>query len=283
MSTFASASVKEKVRKQYTLAVTGPNGRLRRETKAFRLTQIGYNPIELSRVPEDAILHTYPCGNPVAYSSMTPGDVIVDIGSGVGLDCLIAAERLGAQDRVIGFDLTPAMVERASENAKVAGKHNIEFRVGEAEALPLEDETADCVISNGAMCLAPDKERAFREAFRILRPGGRLSVSDLLYALPRPLQQLSLYLSGISAETSEERYVATVSLAGFVEVRVEARQTYSIEQAATLWGIHKALGRLAQWGCHPLLRPFANQILKRVTSIQLTARKPQGRRLLAPL
>lgn len=269
-----SASVKEKVRKQYTLAVSGSNGRLRLEKKMFRLLELGYEPQELSPLPEDAILHTYPCGNPVAYSTIVAGEVVVDIGSGVGLDCLIAAARLGSDGRVIGLDMTPAMVERAQANARAAGRHNVEFRIGDAEALPLGDESADWVISNGAICLAPDKEKAFREAFRVLRPGGRLSISDLLYALPRPLQRLSLYLSGISAETSEEQYLATVSTAGFVDARIEARQTYNVQQAAALWGIRKTLGRLARWSCHPVLRPLANQILSGVTSIQVTAKKP---------
>jgi arsenite methyltransferase len=163
------------------------------------------------------------CGNPVALASLKEGEVVLDLGSGAGLDMFVASEKVGPSGRVVGVDMTPDMIEKAKGNAKKLNITNIEFRLGDIEDLPVEDESVDVVISNCVINLAPDKAKVFREAYRVLRPGGRMMVSDIV--LSKPLSQelrdeVINYTGCVGGAIPDEEYLQTMRDAGFEDVEV---------------------------------------------------------------
>jgi len=182
---------------------------------------IGYSLETLDAVPEEANLGLG-CGNPTALASLQPGDVVVDLGAGAGLDALVAARAVGPQGRVIGVDMTQQMLTSARKNAVDMGVHGfVEFREGLIENLPVAAESADVVISNCVINLSPDKPTAFREAFRVLKPGGRLAVSDIVLSSPLPEELLGMaeaYVACLSGASTEDDYLAAIRGAGFVDV-----------------------------------------------------------------
>src|SRR5215831_12551906 len=189
------------------------------ETKARRM---GYSEAELAAVPEGANLGLG-CGNPQAIAATQPGEIVVDLGSGAGFDCFLAARHVGDTGRVIGVDMTHEMLKKARDNAASIGARNVEFRLGELEHLPIADDTADVVISNCVINLVPDKRQVFREAFRVLKSGGRLAVSDVINIAPLPAElraDPALLCGCVAGAAPAERIEAWLSEAGFVEVRV---------------------------------------------------------------
>jgi SAM-dependent methyltransferase len=192
---------------------------------------IGYTDEELNSVPEGANLGLG-CGNPVALASLAPGETVLDLGSGAGFDCFLAANRIGSGGRVIGVDMTPEMIEQARENARKGGYTNVEFRLGEIENIPAADNSVDVVISNCVINLSPDKPRVFAEAFRVLKPGGRLMVSDiaLLQELPDFIREsVTAYIGCVAGAMLKDEYLETIKSAGFQDVRVLDETVFPVE------------------------------------------------------
>jgi len=190
---------------------------------------IGYTTEEMSSVPERSNLGLG-CGNPTIMSSLKKGETVLDLGSGAGFDCFLAAQAVGKKGRVIGVDMTPDMVERASENAESAGYRNVEFRLGEIENLPVADSSVDLIISNCVINLVVEKSRAFEEAFRVLKPGGRMMISDivLLDALPkRILESAAAYTGCVSGASLRKEYLELIHRAGFEDIRIVSETSFS--------------------------------------------------------
>jgi SAM-dependent methyltransferase len=195
---------------------------------------VGYTDEDLAAAPDGANLGLG-CGNPVALASLKPGATVVDLGAGAGFDCFLAASRVGPTGRVIGVDMTPEMVEKARENAGKTAAANVEFRLGEIEHLPVADSSADVVISNCVINLSPDKPQVFREAFRVLRPGGRLMVSDIVLAAPLPrglLDSAAAYVGCISGASLRGDYLEMIADAGFRDVTVVSEDRFPVELPA---------------------------------------------------
>jgi arsenite methyltransferase len=189
---------------------------------------IGYTPEQLAVLPEGANLGLG-CGNPLAHADARPGEVVLDLGSGAGMDAFLAARAVGSSGRAIGVDMTPAMIEKARANAARAGFANVEFRLGEIEHLPVADASVDIVISNCVVNLSPAKDQVFREALRVLRPGGRMVVSDLV--LVRPLsdavrRSVEAYVGCVAGAAMKEDYLRAIRDAGFADVEVVEERAY---------------------------------------------------------
>jgi len=189
---------------------------------------IGYDAEALAAVPEGANLGLG-CGNPLAHAAVKAGEVVLDLGSGAGMDSFLAAREVGPSGRVIGVDMTPDMIDRARENARKAGAGNVEFRLGEIERLPVADASVDLVISNCVINLSTDKPAVFAEAFRVLRPGGRVVVSDLV--LKQPLSDdvrhsVEAYVGCVAGASLQTEYLAMMSEAGFADVQVLEERSY---------------------------------------------------------
>jgi SAM-dependent methyltransferase len=191
-------------------------------TPADKSRQMGYSDAELAAVPDGANLGLG-CGNPQAIAALKPGEVVVDLGSGAGFDCFLAARQVGATGRVIGVDMTHEMLKKARENAAKIGAVNVEFRLGELEHLPVADNTADVILSNCVINLVPDKSQVFREAFRVLKPGGRLAISDVVNTAPlsSELKADPALLCGCIAGAAPVEQIETwLVQTGFIDVRV---------------------------------------------------------------
>ncbi|MEX2048754.1 MAG: arsenite methyltransferase [Gemmatimonadota bacterium] len=187
---------------------------------------IGYAEADLASVPTDANLGLG-CGNPTAIAGLLAGQTVLDLGSGAGIDCFLASETVGPAGRVIGVDMTPEMVERARRNAASGGFTNVEFRLGEIESLPVADASVDVIISNCVLNLSEAKERVLAEAFRVLKPGGRIVISDMVSDHPVPTV-LEGNLDAVAAclPTYGERYLEQFRAAGFADVRITSEKQY---------------------------------------------------------
>ena len=192
--------------------------------------KMGYTDIDLQSVPEGADLGLG-CGNPVAIASLKEGETVIDLGSGAGLDCFLAAKKIGEKGKVIGVDMTPEMIDKARENARKGNYRNVEFRLGEIENLPVADNTADVIISNCVVNLSPNKKRVFDEAFRALKPGGRLMVSDvvLLKELPEATKKRAHPASCVRTAIMKDDYLGTIRQAGFHNLRIIQEKQHSFE------------------------------------------------------
>ncbi len=233
---------------------------------------IGYSEQELGAVPEGSNLGLG-CGNPVALASLREGDMVLDLGSGAGFDCFLAANRVGKEGRVIGVDMTPEMIEKARENASKDDYGNVEFRLGEIENLPVADNYVDVAISNCVINLSPDKGRVFKETFRVLKPGGRLMVSDivLLKELPDPIKNsIEAYVGCLAGAMMRDEYLRAMEGAGFQDVGIVDETCFPIELMAndpTAWAIMKDQGIALEE-----VKEFAGSVV----SIKVQGVKPDG-------
>jgi len=208
--------------------------------------KIGYGEEEMASVPEGANLGLG-CGNPVALASLRPGETVLDLGSGAGFDCFLAAKRVGADGRVIGVDMTPEMVARARENAESGRYRNVEFRLGEIEHLPVERDSVDVIISNCVINLVPDKKKAFAEAFRVLKPGGRLMVSDIVLVgqLPERIQRsVGAYVGCLSGAVGKDAYLGAIRDAGFTGITVQDETEFPLDCMVNDGSVSAVLGDL---------------------------------------
>lgn len=183
---------------------------------------IGYSDDELTSVPDGANLGLG-CGNPVALASLREGETVLDLGSGDGFDCFLAANKVGAGGKVIGVDMTPEMIARARKNASSGDYQNVEFRLGEIESLPVADASVDAVLSNCVINLSPDKKQVFKEVFRVLKPGGRIMVSDIILLKPLPdaiRNSVEAYVGCIAGAALKDEYLGAMELAGFEDIKV---------------------------------------------------------------
>jgi arsenite methyltransferase len=188
--------------------------------------EMGYSADELAAVPEGANLGLG-CGNPQAIAAMKPGETVVDLGSGAGFDCLLAAKQVGPTGRVIGVDMTHEMLGKARGNAARLGANNVEFRLGDIEHLPIADGTADVILSNCVINLVPDKAQVFLDAFRVLRPGGRLAISDVVNIAPLSAElaaDRALICGCVAGAAPADQIRAWLTEAGFVDIRIEIKR-----------------------------------------------------------
>lgn len=192
--------------------------------------RIGYSETEMRSVPEGANLGLG-CGNPTALASLKSGETVLDLGSGAGFDCFLASREVGPEGRVIGVDMTPEMVEKARENARRGGYGNVEFRLGEIENLPVADGSVDAVISNCVINLSPEKRKVFDEAFRVLKPGGRMMISDLVLLKPLPeilKESVAAYVGCIAGAIPKDEYLETITAAGFRDVGIAEESSFPV-------------------------------------------------------
>ncbi len=192
---------------------------------------IGYSDEEMTSIPEGANLGLG-CGNPIALASLAEGETVLDLGSGAGFDCFLAANKVGKTGKVIGVDMTPEMIEKARENTQKGDYENVEFRLGEIENTPAADNSVDVVISNCVVNLSPDKKRVFNDAFRVIKPGGRLMVSDivLLKELPDFIRNsIAAYIGCISGAMLKDEYIKAIRETGFHEVKIIDETVFPIE------------------------------------------------------
>ena len=192
---------------------------------------VGYDDTEMAAVPDGANLGLG-CGNPTALASLKEGETVLDLGSGAGFDSFLAAQKVGKRGRVIGVDMTPEMIARATDNARNGGYKNVEFRLGEIEQLPVADANVDVIISNCVINLSPEKEKVFAEAYRVLKKGGRVLISDivLLKELPQSIRDsIAAYIGCIAGAVLKDDYIGLMKAAGFRDVRIVHEALFPIE------------------------------------------------------
>lgn len=232
--------------------------------------KIGYAESDIAAVPEGANLGLG-CGNPIALASLKEGETVLDLGSGAGFDCFLAAVRVGPNGKIIGVDMTPEMIERAQANARKDGVENVEFRLGDIERLPVEDASVDVIISNCVINLAPDKGRVFREAFRVLKPEGRLMVSDIVLKKPLPdavKNSVAAYVGCVAGASLKEEYLEAMREAGFADVAVQSEAPFPVDCVTT----DPMLSGLAQ-SMNLTLAELARQAAETVVSVRVSGFK----------
>ncbi len=217
-------TIREAVKESYASLAKNADQTCCDSAKPAKLVRYGYSSEELQSLPESVIAMADGCGNPTALGEIREGDTVLDLGSGGGVDVFLASRKVGPNGKVIGLDMTPDMVNRARANAVKLNVANVEFKLGEIENIPLEDESVDVVMSNCVICLSPDKERVFREMFRVLRPGGRLAIADevaLRLFSEKEKADPGKWCSCVTGAVTEGIYTAMLENAGFEEVYVK--------------------------------------------------------------
>jgi len=210
---------------------------------------MGYTEDELKIIPKESNMGLG-CGNPTALASLKKGETVLDLGSGGGIDAFLAVQKVGETGYVIGVDMTKEMIQKAKETAKKNGYNNVDFRLGEIENLPLEDNSVDVIISNCVINLSPDKERVFQEAYRVLKPKGRILISDIVTEgnIPEQLQKnISTWVGCVSGALEKKQYLSIIKNSGFNKVKIASEKSFSIK--------------------------FSKKIEATVTSIQIEAQK----------
>jgi SAM-dependent methyltransferase len=243
-----------------------------------------YSPEELTDLPGSVTGASAGCGNPIAIAELRPGEVVLDLGAGGGIDCFLAARLVGPNGRVIGLDMTPDMVRLARSNARKLGAKNVDFRFGEMEDIPLPDESVDVIVSNCVINLSPDKDAAFGEAYRVLRPGGRMNISDIVLAgeLPQAIRgRLDAWAGCIAGALEESDYLGKIRAAGFERVEVISRDYASARQVLDAGGLqllavspHCPVDRRDDESDPEESRLTLSDLTNTVASIKIRAHKP---------
>jgi len=242
-------------------------------------TLAGYSREALASLPADAVANSFGCGNPVALAEIREGDTVLDLGSGAGIDLLLAAKLAGPKGKVIGVDMTSAMIERARANAAAAGLTNVEVLEGIIEDLPVESDSIDLVVSNCVINLSPEKKRVFAELHRVLKVGGHISISDIV-AEPMPawITEVSvLYSACISGAIPEAEYLQGLRDAGLADVAVRDRLTYDKDQLGALLGADEGGSCCCGSGGLPkaAIQRMVNELAGKVASIRVVGRKAE--------
>ena len=233
-----------------------------------------YSDAETAGLPSDAVTASLGCGNPTALIELQPGETVLDLGSGGGIDVLLSAQRVGPTGKVYGLDMTDEMLALARENQRKAGATNVEFLKGTIEAIPLPDQSVDVIISNCVINLSVDKDAVLREAFRVLKPGGRFAVSDVVIRGDVPSEvrrSMELWVGCVAGALQEEEYASKLAAAGFEEVEVEAWRVYRVEEARAF---------LAQSGID--VDRIAPEVDGKVASAFIRARRPEVKSCCGP-
>jgi len=276
--------IRKTVSETYARAVEQPPTAIRSccagpASKGLAATLAGYTRETLAALPADAAKNSFGCGNPVALAEIHEGDTVLDLGSGAGIDLLLAAKLVGPTGKVIGVDMTAAMLERARANAAAAGLANVEVLEGIIEDLPVDSESVDLVISNCVINLSPEKKRVFAELHRVLKVGGRISISDIV-AEPMPdwVMRLSLlYSACISGAIPEVEYLAGLRDAGLIDVAVRDRLVYGSSELTAL--LDSELSGSCCGGSDSLPKEqvvrVADALAGKVASIRVVGRKPE--------
>jgi SAM-dependent methyltransferase len=227
--------IKQAVREKYAQAAQRVGSSCCGESLcADPITANLYADHETGELPETAVLASLGCGNPTALAELKPGEAVLDLGSGGGIDVLLSARRVGPSGKAYGLDMTDEMLALARENQKKAGAENVEFLKGEIERIPLPDDSVDVIISNCVINLSGDKDQVLREAFRVLKPGGRFAVSDVVTrgAVPEELRRdVLLWVGCIAGALEEDQYRAKLAAAGFEAIGIEPTRVYRVEDA----------------------------------------------------
>jgi ubiquinone/menaquinone biosynthesis C-methylase UbiE len=267
-------TIKDEVRKRYGKAATRARENAAEgaccggEGDGNAISSNLYTTDEIRELPQEAVVASLGCGNPVAIAALKEGETVLDLGSGGGIDVLLSARRVGPAGKAYGLDMTDEMLDLARENARKAGVTNVEFLKGEMEAMPLPESTVDVIISNCVVNLSPDKDAVLQEAFRVLKPGGRFAVADIVTRgkMPDGLKRsLELWAGCVAGALSEEEYSAKLAAAGFGDIEIEAVREYTAADADS-GGLGELVQRYAKQGADRL----------GIISAIVRARKPGG-------
>ncbi|MCX8150965.1 MAG: arsenite methyltransferase [Candidatus Bathyarchaeota archaeon] len=232
--------------------------------------RVGYSKEDLDSVPAEANMNLG-CGNPVALASLKEGEVVIDLGSGGGLDCFLASKKVGKTGKVIGIDMTPEMIDRARANCRRGKYTNVEFRLGEIENLPVADNTADVIISNCVINLSPNKQRVFEEAFRVLKPNGRMLISDMVLLReipPEIVENVAAYIGCIAGAEKKDKYLELIRRAGFENVQIIEETPMPYEALVTDETAKQIMRDLK------ITQNQAAELLGNVVSLKVSATKP---------
>jgi arsenite methyltransferase len=230
---------------------------------------IGYSEKELKIIPNEANLGLG-CGNPLAFALIKPGQTVLDLGSGAGLDAFLAAKKVGKKGKVIGIDMTAEMIEKARDNAKKNAYKNVEFRLGEIENLPVIDNAVDLIISNCVINLSPDKNKVFKEAFRVLKPGGRIIVSDIVLEKELPAQikkSAAAYVGCVAGAILKSKYIEGIKKAGFKNAKIMDKTVYPIDVSDNEHSRRQVINKIK--------RDKVKKLENSVVSIKVSAIKPK--------